>query len=243
MTGRIHSIQTLGTVDGPGVRFVLFLQGCPLRCHCCHNPDTWEISAGREVAAEEIFRQILRYRAYFGSKGGVTVSGGEPLLQAAFVRELFSLCKKEGIHTALDTSGCIWNEAVAALLDVTDLCLLDHKMANDRDYRAFVGCGIAAPERFLAELERRGLPTWLRRVIIPGVTDSVEMTRALFDLKKTHACVKKVELLPFRKLCSTKYDSLGIPFPFGDKPPANERLIHDLLQQVGELPQQEGERL
>ncbi len=234
MIGRIHSVQTLGTVDGPGVRFVLFLQGCPLRCHCCHNPDTWEIGGGREVTPREIFSQVLRYRAYFGKDGGVTVSGGEPLLQAEFVRELFALCKKEGIHTALDTSGCIWNDAVSALLEVTDLCLLDHKMANDRDYRTYVGCGIAAPERFLAELERRSIPTWLRRVIIEGVTDSPEQTKALFALKKTHTCVEKIELLPFRKLCTAKYESLGIPFPFGQKPATTQATIDALLHAVAQ---------
>ncbi len=234
MTGRIHSVQTLGTVDGPGVRFVLFMQGCPLRCHCCHNPDTWDFAAGREVSAREIFSQILRYRAYFGKDGGVTVSGGEPLMQAAFVRELFSLCKKEGIHTALDTSGCVLNNAVHELLDVTDLCLLDHKMASDESYRRYVGCGIDGPMRFLSELERRKLPTWLRRVIIEGVSDSVADTKALFDLKNAYTCIKKIELLPFRKLCSTKYESLGIPFPFGEKPATSAAKIDELLASVGE---------
>ncbi len=234
MTGRIHSVQTLGTVDGPGVRFVLFMQGCPLRCHCCHNPATWDIAGGKEVRAEEILRQVLRFVPYFGKDGGITVSGGEPLLQAAFVKELFTLCKKEGLHTALDTSGCIWNQTVAELLAVTDLCLLDHKMANDADYRRFVGCGIEGPERFLSELEHRGIDTWLRRVIIEGVTDSPVATKALFDLKKTHKCIKKIELLPFRKLCASKYEMLGIPFPFGEKPATSQQCIDALLAAVGE---------
>ena len=231
MTGRIHSIQTLGTLDGPGVRFVLFCQGCPLRCGCCHNPDTWDVAAGREADALELAEKATRYRAYFGKEGGVTVSGGEPLLQAPFVRELFTLCKKEGIHTALDTSGCIWNDEVAALLDVTDLCLLDHKMPDEARYRRFVGCSIDAPMRFLQQLQSRGIKTWLRRVIIPGINDTVADTKPLFALQRAYTCVEKVELLPFRKLCTSKYESLGIPFPFGDVPEATKAQIDTLSAQ------------
>ena len=140
MTGRINSIQTLGTVDGPGVRFVLFMQGCPLRCGYCHNPDTWNFSGGSEVTAEEIFEKVLRYREYFGKDGGVTVSGGEPTAQAQFVHELFSLCKRAGIHTALDTSGRLWNEDIERLLSLTDLCLLDYKMCDGEKYERYTKC-------------------------------------------------------------------------------------------------------
>ena len=232
MTGRIHSIQTLGTVDGPGVRFVLFMQGCPLRCAFCHNPDTWDIKGGSEVSAEEIFGKVTRYKAYFKKGGGITVSGGEPLLQAAFVRELFALCQKEGIHTALDTSGCIWNAEVEKLLEVTDLVLLDHKMPDEARYRAHIGCGIDAPERFLAELDQRGIPVWLRRVIVTDVNDSAEDNRALFALKNAHTCVEKIELLPFHKLCFTKYEQMGIPFPFGDKPATTKAQVEALMAEL-----------
>ena len=232
MIGRIHSIQTLGTVDGPGVRFLVFLQGCPLRCAFCHNPYTWDAHGGTEMTAAEIAKKATRYRAYFGKEGGITVSGGEPLLQAAFVRELFTLCKKEGLHTALDTSGCIWNDEVEKLLEVTDLVLLDHKMPDEERYRAHIGCGISTPERFLDELNAREIPTWIRRVIVTGVNDSTEDNRALFALKNTHTCVKKIELLPFHKLCYTKYEQMGIPFPFGDKPATTKAQIETLL---GEL--------
>ncbi|MBO7342160.1 MAG: pyruvate formate lyase-activating protein [Clostridia bacterium] len=230
MLGRIHSIQTLGTVDGPGVRFLVFMQGCPLRCGFCHNPDTWDMAGGREISAEELCQKALRYRAYFGSEGGITVSGGEPLLQADFVHELFTLCKKAGLHTALDTSGCIWNTEVEKLLSVTDLVLLDHKMPDDKRYRAHVGCGINAPLRFLDELNARGIDTWLRRVIVTGVNDTVEDNRALFALQHTHQCVKKIELLPFHKICYTKYEQMGIPFPFGDKPATSKAQIEAILQ-------------
>lgn len=228
MQGRIHSVQTLGTVDGPGVRFVLFMQGCPLRCHCCHNPDTWDTAGGKVVSVDEIFAQITRYRAYFGADGGLTVSGGEPLLQPDFVAALFEKCRAAGIHTALDTSGCLLNERVLRVLEATDLCLLDHKMPTDQTYRKFVGCGIDAPVRFLAELERKKIPTWIRRVIIPGVTDDVEDTKRLFALRDEYTCIERIELLPFRKLCVTKYEQMGIPFPFGEIPAATATAVEAL---------------
>lgn len=131
MKGRIHSYQTMGTLDGPGVRFVVFMQGCNIRCAYCHNPDTWELTGGQEIEADALFQKILRYKAYFGKEGGVTVSGGEAILQPEFVRELFCLCHKAGIHTALDTSGNLLNEPIKQLLDVTDLVLLDIKMTSE----------------------------------------------------------------------------------------------------------------
>ncbi len=230
MTGKINSIQTLGTVDGPGVRFVVFTQGCPLRCAYCHNPDTWDKGGGRDMSADEILRRVIRFRDYFGNDGGITVSGGEPLLQADFVFELFSLCKKAGIHTALDTSGCVWNESVERLLTVTDLCLLDIKMTSDEDYRKYIGCSLSAPLRFLDELEKRGIPTWLRQVIVTGINDSEESAKKLFELEGAHKCVEKVELLKFRKLCAPKYENLGIPFPFADKPETTDEQIKRLWE-------------
>ena len=232
MTGRINSIQTLGTVDGPGVRFVLFVQGCPLRCAYCHNPDTWDVHGGEEMSAEEIVQKAKRYREYFGAAGGITVSGGEPLLQADFVREIFELCKKEGIHTALDTSGCIWNERVEALLSVSDLCLLDYKMTNDADYVQYTRCEKAAVDRFLSELQKREIDTWLRQVIVRGINDSCESVKHLYDVAAAHSCVKKVELLKFRKLCAPKYENLGIEFPFGNIEPTTDADIKALLEAV-----------
>ena len=232
MKGRINSIQTLGTVDGPGVRFVLFMQGCPLRCAYCHNPDTWNFSGGSEVSALEIFEKVKRYREYFGAEGGITVSGGEPTMQADFVRELFELCKKEGIHTVLDTSGCVWNEKVEALLDVTDLCLLDYKMTNVEDYLRYTKCEKAAVDRFLSELNARGIDTWLRQVIVRGINDNAESVKYLYDVADKHSCVKKVELLKFRKLCVPKYENLGIEFPFGNIEPTSEIDIKRLLDEV-----------
>ncbi len=228
MTGRIHSIQTLGTVDGPGVRFVLFMQGCPLRCGFCHNPDTWDFSAGTEVTPDEIMEKVLRYREYFGEDGGITVSGGEPLSQAEFVTELFTLCKQNGIHTVLDTSGSVWNSSVEKLLSVTDMCLLDYKMTDNESYLRHIGCDIGRVENFLDELQKRNIRTWLRQVIVSGINDTAESVGRLYALADAHPCVEKTELLKFRKICSPKYENMGIVFPFGDIPETTDEQIEKL---------------
>ncbi len=218
MTGRVHSIQSMGTLDGPGVRFVIFTQGCPLRCKCCHNPDTWALDGGTEYTAEELLRRAVRFREYFGREGGVTVSGGEPLMQAEFIRELFSLCHNEGINTCLDTSGCILTDEVKSLLDVTDRVLLDVKYTNDELYRQNVGCSLKAPIDFLGYLAEKNIPVTLRQVIIPTVNDDEENISALKRLADEHKNIDKIELLPFKKICQVKYDSLGIDFPFAHIP-------------------------
>ena len=233
--GQIHSIQTLGTVDGPGVRFVAFLQGCPLRCGCCHNPDTWALGGGEEYTAADLVAKVGRYRAYFGEKGGITLSGGEPLLQAAFVQEVFSLCREQDIHTCLDTSGCLLTEEVKAALALTDRVLLDVKYTNDTDYRTYVGCSYGAVLDFLAYLDAQSIPTTLRQVIIPTRNDTAESVAALRNLAATYPCVDGVELLPFRKICQVKYDDMGIPFPFGDLPePTAETMakLNAILQPI-----------
>lgn len=237
MKGRIHSFQSLGTVDGPGVRFVAFLQGCPLRCKCCHNPDTWELAAGNEYEAEDVLRRALRCREYFGREGGITLSGGEPLLQAEFATALFELCHREGINTCLDTSGCILNDKVKALLSVTDRVLLDIKYMTDAAYREHVGCSIDVPLAFLSYLNEKGIKTTLRQVIIPGLNDTEENILALRALADAHGVVDKVELLPFRKICESKYQNMNIPFPLADTPePSREAMarLNTLLANKGE---------
>lgn len=228
MQGRIHSFQSLGTVDGPGVRAVVFMQGCPLRCACCHNPDTWSTDGGKIVSAEEMFRKIQRLRAYFGKDGGVTVSGGEPLLQSGFVAELFSLCRADGISCALDTSGCVYNESVEHLLSLTDLVILDYKYTNNTDYKKYTGMSMQSAEDFLARLEALGKRVWIRQVIIPTLNDSEESVRRLYALSERYSCIEKTELLPFRKLCVEKYRALGIDFPLENIPEASEELIERL---------------
>ncbi len=218
LTGSIHSIQSLGTVDGPGVRFVAFLQGCPLRCGCCHNPDTWEPRGGTEYTPRQLVARALRFREYFGSQGGITLSGGEPLLQAEFAAAVFALCKEAGISTCLDTSGCLWNEQVEALLAVTDRVLLDIKYTTEEGYRTHVGGSLAKTLFFLDRLEESSIPTTVRQVIIPTLNDTEENIMALKAMVTAHRCVDKVELLPFRKICQVKYDQLGIPFLFGHLP-------------------------
>ena len=218
ISGRVHSIQSMGTLDGPGVRFVIFLQGCPLRCKCCHNPDTWEMAGGTEYTASELVKKALRFKEYFGEDGGVTVSGGEPLIQADFVREIFELCHENGLNTCLDTSGCILSDKVKDLLSVTDRVLLDIKYVTDEDYIENVGCSIKTPLAFLDYLSAKNIPTTIRQVIIPTKNDTEENIIALREIIATHKNVDKVELLPFRKICQVKYDKMGLEFPFGNIP-------------------------
>ena len=226
ITGRIHSIQSLGTLDGPGVRFVVFLQGCNLRCACCHNPDTWNVSGGTVYTPIEILEKAVRYREYFGQEGGITLSGGEPLLQPEFAGEVFALCHREGIHTCLDTSGSILNQAGKALLNQTDRVLLDLKYTCDGLYRQHVGCGMETVLTFLSYLNKRQIPVTLRQVIIPTVNDNEENILALKGIAQKHSCVEKIELLPFRKICQIKYDKLGRAFPFSHLPePKRETML------------------
>ncbi len=217
MRGLVHSIQSLGTVDGPGVRFVVFLSGCNLRCKCCHNPDTWERQDGKEYTASEIVDKAKRFKEYFGSQGGITLSGGEPLLQSEFACEIFTLAKREGINTCLDTSGSIINDHTDDLLNVTDRILLDIKYTNEEQYKENVGCSLSSVLDFLEIAEKKKIPVTLRQVIIPDVNDNEENILILKKIKEAHKCVDKIELLPFKKICQMKYDALKIRFPFGDK--------------------------
>ncbi len=218
ITGKVHSIQTLGTLDGPGVRFVVFMQGCNLRCGCCHNPDTWKLNGGMEYSSDEILDKVTRYREYFGEEGGITVSGGEPLLQAEFVCELFSKCHEIGINTCLDTSGSIINDRIKELLTVTDRVLLDIKYTNDEMYRKHAGCSMDKPIEFLKYLNKCNIPVTLRQVIIPTLNDTKENAFNIKIIKEKYKCIDKIELLPFRKLCQVKYDDMKIEFPFADIP-------------------------
>ena len=214
MIGRVHSFQSLGTVDGPGVRFVVFMQGCPLRCGCCHNPDTLDPKGGNEYTPQGVLDKVLRCRDYFGKDGGITVSGGEPLLQSEFCAELFDLCHQWGIHTCLDTAGCILDEEAKKLLEVTDRVLLDVKFSNDADYLEHVGCTRESVLAFLAEVNQRQIPVTLRQVVIPTLNDGDEDIRSLKELQKQYPVIDKIELLPFKKICQVKYDEMGIEFPF-----------------------------
>ena len=226
--GKINSIQSLAASDGPGVRFAVFMQGCNLRCGCCHNPDTWLFDGGTEYTAEEIVNKAVRYKEYFGKDGGITVSGGEPLLQADFVKELFALCHEKGINTCLDTSGSILNGSVKALLSETDRVLLDIKYTQNELYQKHVGCEMGAVTEFLDYLNEQKIPVTLRQVIIPALNDNEQNILALKEIADAHECVDKIELLPFRKLCKVKYDKLGIKFAFEDIPEPSKETMERL---------------
>ena len=228
MIGRIHSFESFGTADGPGIRYVVFLQGCNLNCGCCHNPETKPMLGGDEYTATEIADKCEKYKSYFGDKGGITLSGGEPLLQPVFAKEIFTECKNRGIHTCLDTSGSVLNDDVLALLDVTDYVLLDIKYHTEELYKKYAGCSLSKPLDFLSVLNEKKIPTVLRQVIIPTLNDNKESVEFLRDLKEKNSCVQKIELLPFKKLCQTKYDNLGIEFPFKDFPTPSAETIKEL---------------
>lgn len=228
--GNIHSIQSLGTLDGPGVRFVVFLQGCNLRCGCCHNPDTWSREEKKLYTPPEIIKMACRYKEYFGKEGGITLSGGEPLLQAHFVREVFTLAHAEGINTCLDTSGSILTNAVKAALEVTDRVLLDIKYVSDGLYRTHVGCSIDTPLKFLEYLNEKGIKTTVRQVTIPTLNDDAESAKALKELTRGYTCVDKIELLPFKKICKVKYDEMGIEFPLGHLPTPSAEKMRELCE-------------
>ena len=230
ISGYVHSFQSLGALDGPGVRYTVFLSGCNLRCSCCHNPDTWERDSGEKYTVGEVLSRALRYREYFGKDGGITLTGGEPILQPEFATALFTLCHENGINTCLDTSGSLLNERVKELLAATDRVLLDIKYTSNELYKKHVGCSMDEPLRFLSYLNEKGIKTTLRQVIIPTLNDTEENILALKSIKEAHPCVDNIELLPFKKICTVKYESLGIPFPLAEIPTPTPDLINKLQE-------------
>lgn len=224
--GKIHSLESFGTVDGPGIRFVVFLQGCPLRCLYCHNPDSWDRTSNGQylLTPEELLAEVVRYKSFI-AKGGVTVTGGEPLLQAEFVREFFLLCKEEGIHTALDTSGAIATKTVFDALDITDLVLLDIKSIDAVQHKELTGVKMNNTLKCLDYLEENRIPTWIRHVIVPGWTDNDELLKRLADFLAPYKCVEKVELLPYHDMGTRKYEQLGMDYPLKDTAPLSEERL------------------
>ncbi len=229
MNGRINSFQSMGAVDGPGIRFVIFMQGCQLRCGYCHNPETWELSGGEEYTVEEVLRKAMRCRPYFGEKGGVTVSGGEPLLQWQFVAELFRSLKVEGIHTVLDTSGIGSPEGAEAVLQFTDLVLCDLKFSTEEDYRRYCKGSLDQVLSFLNRTEQMKIPLWIRHVVVPGLIPP-EKTQEIVKMATQFSNLQKFQPLPFKKLCLSKYEAMGIPFPLVDYPECTDKEIEDLPQ-------------
>ena len=243
MDGVIHSFQSMGAVDGPGLRYLVFLQGCPLRCVYCHNPDTWAFDApsALRVPAEQVVKQALRSRTYFKNGGGVTVSGGEALCQWEFVAELFERLHAEGIHTALDTSGIggglagdgsLRDCGARRVLEHTDLVICDIKFPTEELYREKCRGRLSEVLSFLKLTEEMGIPLWVRHVVVPGLTDGEENVRKVKELAKQFKNLEKIELLPFRKLCMAKYEELGIEFPLKDTEECTEGKIRELRGKI-----------
>jgi pyruvate formate lyase activating enzyme len=227
ITGSVHSFDVSTGVDGPGTRFVAFLAGCPLRCLYCHSPDTWYRRSGRPMDADELMAEISRYERFIKvARGGVTLSGGEALQQPDFVREIFTRCRAKGLHTALDTSGYLGAKASDELLDVTDLVLLDVKSGDEDTYHRVTRTGSLAPTvEFAHRLAARGIPIWIRFVLVPGLTDTVENVEAVATIAASIPTVERVEILPFHRLGAAKYAALDQPFPLADTPAPSPELL------------------
>jgi pyruvate formate lyase activating enzyme len=215
--GFIHSVETCGTVDGPGVRYVLFLHGCPLRCQYCHNPDAQGRPSGATQTAAEAFADVIKYKSFI-KKGGLTVSGGEPLMQPAFVHALFAMAKAEGLHTALDTSGFVGHKASDELLDLTDLVLLDIKSFSPMTHKIATGVCVDQTLKFARRLDARGNKAWIRFVLVPGLTDNPRNVEGLAQFVSGLGNVEKVEILPFHKMGEDKYTRSGITYNLSNTP-------------------------
>ena len=229
--GSIHSLESFGSVDGPGVRFVIFTSGCAMRCQFCHNPDTWNMQSGTPYTADELIQKALKYRAYWGSKGGITVSGGEPLLQIDFLTELFKKAKEEGIHTTLDTSGNPFTREepffnkFRELMQYTDLILLDIKHIDEKQHEILTGqsnTNILELAGYLSEIKK---PVWIRHVLVPERNDKDEYLDRLHDFISGLENVERVEVLPYHTLGTYKWKELGLKYPLeGIDPPTKERI-------------------
>ena len=213
--GRIHSIETFGSLDGPGIRYVVFLQGCPLRCLYCHNVDTWGYETGTVKSADEVVQDILRYRSFIAS-GGVTISGGEPLLQHEFTKEIIQKCHENGLHTAIDTSGAIPLKICRETIDAADMLLLDIKALSPELCKKLTGQDNKNALDILNHCESTGKPVWIRHVIVPGLTLDTELLNELADFLSQFKCIKKVELLPFHKMGEYKWNELKIEYSLHD---------------------------
>lgn len=219
MIGRIHSVESFGTVDGPGIRFVAFFQGCPMRCAFCHNPDTWDPDGPvqYEWTPQQLIEEVKRYKNFIRT-GGVTCTGGEPLMQPDFLIEFLRLCKEAGFHTALDTSGIIFTDKAREALQYVDLVLLDVKTIDDALHKSYTGQERTNNQAFLDYLQETGKPTWIRHVVVPGYTDDDARLTAIAQYVSNYSVVEKVEILPYHTLGKYKYEKLGIPYRLADVP-------------------------
>ena len=231
---KIHSIESFGAVDGPGIRFVLFLQGCNLECKYCHNRDTWDINSGKYESLDNIFNKIIRYKNYICPNGGVTVTGGEPLLQVKFLIELFKKLKEENIHTCIDTSGMVAiTDDIKELLKYTDLVLLDIKHIDDKKCKELVGRSNKLELEFAKYLSDNNIKTWIRQVLVPGFTDDKEDLLKLKDFISSLKTVQKIELLPYHNIGEFKWKKLGLDYPLEGIRQANDEDIKRAKEILG----------
>ena len=231
LKGYVHSLESFGSVDGPGVRYVIFLSGCAMRCQFCHNPDTWNMKEGKEYTTDQLLQTALRFKSYWGEKGGITVSGGEPLLQMDFLTELFCKAKEAGVHTTLDTSGNPyttkepWHSKWLELMKYTDLVLLDIKQINEQEHVKLTGQtnqNILAMARELSDMNK---PVWIRHVLVPGVTDDESDLQKLSDFVASLKTVQRFEVLPYHTLGVFKWEELGLDYALKDvNPPSKEEI-------------------
>jgi len=228
MNGFVHSTESFGTVDGPGVRFVIFLQGCPMRCQYCHNPDTWKMNTGAVRSAQSLIKDYERNKAFY-AKGGITVTGGEALMQIDFLLELFRLAKEKNIHTCLDTSGVTYrpgqshyNEKLDELMKVTDLVMLDIKHIDPEGHKALTGHDNSGILAFARYLEQKNIPVWIRHVVVPGITDDEALLTRLGTFLGTLSNIKALDVLPYHIMGITKYEQLGMTYPLEGVPPATK---------------------
>lgn len=224
MSGRIHSLESFGTVDGPGTRFVVFVQGCPMRCAYCHNPDTWEMNAGTIMEASEIMEQFERNKSFY-EKGGITVTGGEPLMQVDFLIELFTECKKKNVHTCIDTSGIAfnpknkeWMAKLDHLMTLTDLVMLDIKHIDPEHHKELTGQPNAPILAFAEYLSEKNVDTWIRHVVVPGITDDPVYLEKLGYFIGGLRSLKALDVLPYHTMGKPKYEKLGIDYKLKDVP-------------------------
>ncbi|MCY6957066.1 pyruvate formate-lyase-activating protein [Clostridium brassicae] len=231
INGRIHSFESMGLVDGPGIRNVVFMQGCPLRCLFCHNPDTWDFNSGTEISSKDLINKIIKFKPYFRNNGGVTFSGGEPLMQPEFLLEMLKLCKENNIHTAIDTSGYgIGN--YDEILKYTDLVLLDIKHVNNEDFKTITGVTIDKLKEFIEAINFSNTKVWIRHVVVPGITDSDSHIKELKNFIKTIKNIEKIELLPYHTLGVEKYQILKKDYKLKHIKPMDKVLCKSLEKKL-----------
>lgn len=231
-TGYIHSFESMGLVDGPGIRTVVFFQGCSLRCSYCHNPDTWDYGKGQQYTVDDLMKKINRFKPYFKNGGGVTFSGGDPLMQPQFLIECLKACKASGIHTTIDTSAFGIEKYYDEILKYTDLVLLDIKHFDNDGFIEITGHGMQHLLKFIECLNASSCKVWIRHVVVPGITDSEDHIKNLANFIKQIKDIEKIELLPYHTLGAHKYENLNIPYKLKDVPPMNKARTRELEEMI-----------